>query len=103
LRTIFRSGALVLTLRHPLHTAKGAASIDRLSGNRLVLGVASGDRFSVRNLLAPRHGPGSECHDQQQRTGDERVHADQPYRCQRAGSRGKENDRTERNRCQAAR
>lgn len=38
------TGALVLTLRHPLHTAKGAASVDRLSGNRLVLGVASGDR-----------------------------------------------------------
>jgi luciferase-type oxidoreductase len=38
------TGALVLTLRHPLHTAKGVASVDRLSGNRLVLGVASGDR-----------------------------------------------------------
>jgi alkanesulfonate monooxygenase SsuD/methylene tetrahydromethanopterin reductase-like flavin-dependent oxidoreductase (luciferase family) len=37
------TGALVLTLRHPLHTAKGAASVDRLSANRLVLGVASGD------------------------------------------------------------
>lgn len=38
------TGALVLTLRHPLHIAKGVASVDRLSGNRLVLGVASGDR-----------------------------------------------------------
>jgi luciferase-type oxidoreductase len=38
------TGALVLTLRHPLHTAKGIASVDRLSGNRLVLGIASGDR-----------------------------------------------------------
>lgn len=38
------TGSLVLTLRHPLHTAKCAASVDRLSGNRLVLGVASGDR-----------------------------------------------------------
>lgn len=38
------TGALVLTLRHPLHTAKGMASVDRLSGNRLVLGIASGDR-----------------------------------------------------------
>jgi hypothetical protein len=26
------TGALVLTLRHPLHTAKGMASVDRLSG-----------------------------------------------------------------------
>ena len=38
------TGALVLTLRHPLHTAKCVASVDRLSGNRLVLGIASGDR-----------------------------------------------------------
>lgn len=38
------TGSLVLTLRHPLHTAKCAASVDRLSGNRLVLGIASGDR-----------------------------------------------------------
>lgn len=38
------TGAIVLPLRHPLHTAKASASIDRLSGGRLVLGVASGDR-----------------------------------------------------------
>lgn len=38
------TGAVVLPLRHPLHTAKAAASVDRLSGGRLVLGVASGDR-----------------------------------------------------------
>jgi luciferase-type oxidoreductase len=38
------TGALVLTLRHPLHTAKAMASVDRLSGGRLVLGIASGDR-----------------------------------------------------------
>jgi luciferase-type oxidoreductase len=38
------TGSIVLTLRHPLHVAKAAASIDRLSGSRLVLGVASGDR-----------------------------------------------------------
>ena len=38
------TGSIVLTLRHPLHTAKAAASVDRLSGGRLVLGVASGDR-----------------------------------------------------------
>ena len=36
--------AIVLPLRHPLHTAKAAASIDRLTGGRLVLGIASGDR-----------------------------------------------------------
>jgi luciferase-type oxidoreductase len=38
------TGSIVLPLRHPLHTAKAAASVDRLSGTRLVLGVASGDR-----------------------------------------------------------
>jgi luciferase-type oxidoreductase len=38
------TGAIALALRHPLHTAKASASIDRLSGGRLVLGVATGDR-----------------------------------------------------------
>jgi luciferase-type oxidoreductase len=38
------TGSLILPLRHPLHTAKAAASVDRLAGSRFVLGVASGDR-----------------------------------------------------------
>jgi luciferase-type oxidoreductase len=38
------TGSIVLTLRHPLHVAKAAASVDQLSAGRLVLGVASGDR-----------------------------------------------------------
>ncbi|MBP2267337.1 luciferase-type oxidoreductase [Pseudarthrobacter sp. PvP004] len=38
------TAAVVLPLRHPLHVAKMAASIDQLSGGRLILGVASGDR-----------------------------------------------------------
>ncbi len=38
------TAAIVLPLRHPLHTAKAAASIDQLTGGRFVLGVASGDR-----------------------------------------------------------
>jgi luciferase-type oxidoreductase len=38
------TGSIILPLRHPLHTAKAAASVDRLSGSRLVLGIASGDR-----------------------------------------------------------
>jgi luciferase-type oxidoreductase len=38
------TGSIVLPIRHPIHTAKAAASVDRLSGARLVLGVASGDR-----------------------------------------------------------
>lgn len=38
------TGSIVLPLRHPLHIAKAAASVDRLSGGRLVMGIASGDR-----------------------------------------------------------
>jgi luciferase-type oxidoreductase len=38
------TGSIILPLRHPLHTAKAAASVDQLSKGRLVLGVASGDR-----------------------------------------------------------
>jgi luciferase-type oxidoreductase len=38
------TGAIVLPLRQPLDVAKAAASADNLSGGRLVLGVASGDR-----------------------------------------------------------
>ncbi|POG54280.1 LLM class oxidoreductase [Haloferax marisrubri] len=38
------TGSVVLPLRHPLHTAKQAASVDQLSEGRLVMGVASGDR-----------------------------------------------------------
>jgi luciferase-type oxidoreductase len=38
------TGSIVLPLRHPLHTAKAAASVDRLSRGRFVMGVASGDR-----------------------------------------------------------
>lgn len=36
--------SVILPLRHPAHVAKAAASADRLSGGRLLLGVASGDR-----------------------------------------------------------
>ena len=43
-RIALATGSIVLPLRHPLHVAKAAASVDQLSGGRLVLGVASGDR-----------------------------------------------------------
>lgn len=36
--------SIVLPLRHPAHVAKAAGSVDALSGGRLILGVASGDR-----------------------------------------------------------
>jgi luciferase-type oxidoreductase len=38
------TGAIVLPLRHPLHVAKAAASVDQLSAGRLLLGVGLGDR-----------------------------------------------------------
>ncbi|QIE59112.1 LLM class oxidoreductase [Rasiella rasia] len=37
--------SIALPLHHPLHVAKSAASIDKLSNGRLLLGVASGDRI----------------------------------------------------------
>ncbi|WP_420333430.1 LLM class oxidoreductase [Roseibium sp.] len=36
--------SIILPLRHPAHVAKAVASADVLSGGRLLLGVASGDR-----------------------------------------------------------
>lgn len=38
------TAGIVLPLRHPLHTAKAAASVDAASGGRFLLGAASGDR-----------------------------------------------------------
>lgn len=40
------TAAIVLPLRHPLHAAKSAASVDQLSGERFLFGVASGSRAS---------------------------------------------------------
>lgn len=37
------SRSLLLTLRHPLHVAKAAASVDKLLRERLVLGISTGD------------------------------------------------------------
>ena len=45
-RIALATGSIVSTLRHPLHLAKATASIDLLSGQRLVLGLATGDRPS---------------------------------------------------------
>ncbi|CAN0549458.1 unnamed protein product [Ectocarpus sp. 12 AP-2014] len=45
-RIALATGSIVSTLRHPLHIAKAAASADRLSGQRLILGLATGDRPS---------------------------------------------------------
>ncbi|WP_459610566.1 LLM class oxidoreductase [Corynebacterium urogenitale] len=43
-RIALGTAAIVLPLAHPLILAKQAASVDHLSGGRLMLGVASGDR-----------------------------------------------------------
>ncbi|WP_226021287.1 TIGR03571 family LLM class oxidoreductase [Halomicrobium salinisoli] len=38
------TASVVLPLRHPLHVAKEAASLDRISEGRFVMGIATGDR-----------------------------------------------------------
>lgn len=43
-RIALASGAIVLTLRHPLHIAKAAISVNALSRQRFILGLGSGDR-----------------------------------------------------------
>ncbi len=44
--------SIILPLRHPAHVAKAAASADVLSGGRLILGVASGDRAEEYPAMA---------------------------------------------------
>jgi len=51
--------SIILPLRHPAHVAKAAASADQLSGGRLLLGVASGDRpeeYPAMNMSYPDRG-----------------------------------------------
>jgi luciferase-type oxidoreductase len=51
--------SIVLPLRHPAHVAKAAASADQLSGGRVLLGVASGDRpeeYPALNMTFPDRG-----------------------------------------------
>lgn len=43
-RIALGTAGIVLPVRHPLHVAKAAASLDRISGGRFLLGLASGDR-----------------------------------------------------------
>ena len=38
------TGSIVTTLRHPFHTAKAASTLDQLSNQRFIMGVATGDR-----------------------------------------------------------
>ncbi|SMX31385.1 LLM class oxidoreductase [Actibacterium lipolyticum] len=51
--------SVVLPLRHPAHVAKAAASADVLSGGRMLLGIASGDRpeeYPALNMSFPDRG-----------------------------------------------
>ena len=41
------TGSAIFSLRHPIDLAKAASTIDQLSGGRLVMGIASGDRPSA--------------------------------------------------------
>lgn len=41
---VLATGSLIFPLRHPVHTAKSLASLQALSGGRIVAGIASGDR-----------------------------------------------------------
>lgn len=43
-RIALATGSAIFSLRHPIDLAKAASTIDHLSGGRLVLGIASGDR-----------------------------------------------------------
>src|SRR5690625_6356006 len=38
------TSSIVTTLRHPLHTAKSAATLDRMSQQRFLFGTATGER-----------------------------------------------------------
>lgn len=47
--------SIVLPVRHPAHVAKAAASVDVLTGGRLLLGVACGDRPEEYPAMALSH------------------------------------------------
>jgi probable F420-dependent oxidoreductase len=53
------ASAIVLPYRHPLVTAKAAATVDQVSGGRFILGVGVGwDEEEFRNLALPFHKRG---------------------------------------------
>ncbi|MCY9783907.1 TIGR03571 family LLM class oxidoreductase [Nocardiopsis sp. EMB25] len=55
-RVALGTAAIALPLRAPAQVAKMAATVDRLSGGRLILGVASGDRPVEFPLFGVEHG-----------------------------------------------
>ncbi|WGF90282.1 LLM class oxidoreductase [Marinivivus vitaminiproducens] len=56
------SAGIVLPLRHPLHTAKAAASVDAVSGGRFLLGAASGDRAAEYPAFGRDHASRGEAY-----------------------------------------
>ncbi|KNE24915.1 luciferase [Achromobacter spanius] len=54
------TGSAVISLRHPIDLAKAATTIDQLSGGRLVMGVASGDRPIEFPAYGLEHGDRAE-------------------------------------------
>jgi luciferase-type oxidoreductase len=59
-RVALATGSAIVTLRHPIDLAKAAATIDQLSGGRLVLGIASGDRPVEFPAYGLEHGERAE-------------------------------------------
>lgn len=56
---VLGTSSVVLPLRHPVHVAKSAATVDQLSDGRLVAGIATGDRdpeFDAFGIDADRRG-----------------------------------------------
>ena len=82
-RIALGTASVILPLRHPAHVAKAAASADVLSGGRLILGVASGDRpdeFPAMNIPFDERGSRfRESFDYLTRMAEERPRFDNPY------------------------
>lgn len=55
-RIALGSAAIVLPLRHPLHVAKAALSLNRMSRGRFILGLGSGDRPAEFAAFGQDHG-----------------------------------------------
>ena len=81
--------SIVLPLRHPAHVAKAAASVDVLSGGRLLLGVASGDRPeeypAMGQPFAERGGRFRDSLDYIRRMGGDAAAFDNHYGCPGGG------------------